>query len=307
MKFPMPNENRFLRSIDEVWRGNSTYKQGLSVPEINIKYGSLISKAKTLPSYARYLVGSLVELNRSVRSIRHNPYTGNKTATPELLAELANFCRSRGVSDIGYAQVNASHLFKDSIVLYKQAIVLTMEMSKAEIVKAPSKPTNTEVFRTYYELGRTVNQIATFLREKGYNAQAIPAISSNLNLTVLARDAGLGEFGKHGLLITKALGPSVRLAAVLTDLDNLPFTTQQGTAWIKTFCDSCNVCVRKCPAQAIHETPIVFEDGSERHIDYTKCAVPFTKQHGCTICIKECTFFKVDYEKIEKAVIRSET
>lgn len=54
------------------------------------------------------------------------------------------------------------------------------------------------MFRTYYELGRSVNLIAEFLREKGYNAQAIPAISSNLNFAVVARDVGLGEFGKHG-------------------------------------------------------------------------------------------------------------
>jgi len=98
------------------------------------------------------------------------------------------------------------------------------------------------------------------------------------------RDAGLGEFGKHGLLITKEFGPSVRLAAVLTDIENLPFNNSDRQAWIKIFCDSCNACVRKCPAKAIYKNPVIFEKGSEQHIDYKKCAVPFSKQHGCTVC-----------------------
>lgn len=301
MKFPMPREHKYIRPIDDVWYGNPTYKEGLSVPEINIKYGSVYSKVTTMPSYAKYLIGSLRELKKSVKSLRNNPYKGNKTITPEFLNELENYAKYLGISGIGYTYVSESQMFKDSIVLFKNAIVFTMEMKKDEIEQAPSIQTNIEVFRTYYELGRSVNLIAEFLRENGYNAQAIPAISSNLNLSVMARDAGLGDFGKHGLLITKEFGPSVRLAAVLTDINNLPFYNENNKKWIKNFCDYCNVCVRKCPAKAIYEKPLVFEDGSEQHIDYKKCAMPFSKQYGCTICIKECTFFKSDYEKIKKA------
>lgn len=301
MKIPMPREYKFIRSIDDVWYGKPSYKEGLIVPEINIKYGSLYSKVMTMPSYVKYLIGSLRELRKTVKSIKNNPYTGNKTITPEVLNELDNYAKSLGISTIGYTQVNETQMFKDSIVIFRNAIVFNMEMKKSEIEQAPSKRTNIEVFRTYYELGRSVNLIADFLRENGYNAQAIPAISSNLNLSVMARDAGLGEFGKHGLLITEAFGPSVRLAAVLTDINNLPFFNKNNKKWIKSFCDSCNACVRKCPANAIYEKPVTFEDGSEQHIDYKKCAVPFSKQYGCTICIKECTFFKSDYEKIKKA------
>lgn len=290
--------------MDDVWYGKPTYKEGLMVPEINVKYGSLYSKVKTMPSYAKYLIGSLRELIKTVKSIKNNPYTGNKTVTPELLSELENYAKSFGISGIGYTHVSEAQMFKESIVLFRNAIVFTMEMKKSEIEFAPSKRTNKEVFRTYYELGRSVNLISEFLRKKGYNAQAIPAIGSNLNLAVLARDAGLGWFGKHGLLITKEFGPSVRLAAVLTDIENLPFNNADNQEWIKNFCDSCNACVRKCPAQAINEKTVIFEDGSEQHIDYKKCAMPFSKQHGCTVCIKECIFFKNNYEKIEKAYLK---
>jgi len=296
----MPREYKHIRPIDRVWYGEPHFKEGLSVPEINVKYGSLFSKVKTMPSYAKYLIGSFRELFKTVKSIERNPYTGSKTITSEVLTELEMYARSLGISNIGYTEIKESHMFQESIVLFKNAIVFTMEMEISEIKYAPSKRTNKEVFRTYYELGRDVNMISDFLRSKGYNAQPIPAIGSNLNLSVMARDAGLGGFGKNGLIITKDFGPSVRLAAVLTDIENLPLNHELNHEWIQGFCDSCNICVRKCPANAIYEKPMVLEDGSEQHIDYKKCADPFSKQHGCTVCIKECTFFKSNYDKIEK-------
>lgn len=306
MKFPMPREYKFIRPIDSVEYGKPTYKAGLIVPEIIFKYGSLASKIKTMPYYAKYLAGVFKELFKSVKSIENNPYTGNQTIAPEALEEIILYAKSLGISGIGFTQVKESHMFKESIVLYKHAIVLTMEMKKSEIKEAPSTRTIREIFRTYYELGRSVNLISEFLRAKGYNAQPIAAIGSNLNLTVMAKDAGLGGFGKHGLLITKEFGPSVRLAAVLTDIENLPFHSEHNHEWIQSFCDTCNACVRACPAKAIYEHPHVFEDGSEEHIDYRKCAVPFSKQNGCTVCIKQCAFFKNDYDKIAQTYATKE-
>lgn len=75
--------------------------------------------------------------------------------------------------------------------------------------------------------------------------------------------------------------------------------------WIREFCNTCNQCKRKCLGSAIHDDPIVYADGSKRCIDYTKCAVPFTKQHACSVCIKECTLFKGDYMKIKTKVLES--
>lgn len=299
MKFPMPREYKYIRDVDQVWFGESTYKKSLIVPEINVKYGSLVSKIKTMPSYSKYLIGSFMELFKTVKSIERNPYSGKKSITETDLAELLEFIKLQGISKVGFTELKQSHMFTDSIALFKYAMVFTMEMKHSEIECAPSKRTNKEVFRTYYELGRSVNIISDYLRRKGYNTQPIPAIGSNLNLSVMAQDAGLGHFGKNGLIITEEFGPSVRFAAVLTDIENLQVFEGEMNNWIKEFCEKCNACVRKCPAQAIYQIPIVFKDGSESHIDYKKCAVPFTKQHGCTICIKECTFFKANYEKIK--------
>ncbi len=41
------------------------------------------------------------------------------------------------------------------------------------------------------------------------------------------------------------------------------------------------------------------KDGGPKHIDHIKCAMPFSKTMGCSVCIAECVFFKGDYEKIK--------
>jgi epoxyqueuosine reductase len=306
MRFPMPREYKHIRPVDHVRFGEPHFKEGLSVPEISIKYGSLSSKIKTMPYYRKYLFGALREIGKTVKSIERNPYLNKTHLMPDEMEEIEKYAKSLGISSIGFTKVKETHMFKESIILFDNAMVFTMEMKKSEIELAPSIRTIQEVFRTYYELGKAVNLIAELLREKGFNAQPIPAIGSNLNLAVLARDAGLGGFGKNGLIITKEFGPSVRLAAVLTDIENLPMNQDLKHDWIQDFCDQCNMCVKKCPAGAIYEKPISLPDHSEQHIDYKKCIVPFTKQNGCSVCIKECTFFKSDYEKTKHAYDKKE-
>jgi len=136
MKFKMPREYKYLRPIDDVWYGKQSYKEGLSVPGITLKYGSIYSKVKTMPFYAKYIIGSLKGLNRAVKSNRNNPYTGMKKITTELLNEMETYSKTLGVSQVGYVNVKESHLFKESIILFKHAIVFTMEMKKSEIQAA---------------------------------------------------------------------------------------------------------------------------------------------------------------------------
>ncbi|MCP4268704.1 MAG: [Fe-S]-binding protein, partial [Candidatus Brocadiaceae bacterium] len=129
--------------------------------------------------------------------------------------------------------------------------------------------------------------------------QAGPALDGDVNYPVLAEEAGLGAIGKHGLLINPKFGPSLRIATLYVDVENLPVNGVNKHLWIKEFSRKCNNCVRKCPGSAIYKETKIFVDRSEQHIDYKKCAVPFSNQYNCTVCVKECSFYKNDYSKIK--------
>lgn len=294
----LPNILNYVAKED-LFLSSEQSHTGLSVPQIIMEYGSLKDKFRDDKVIIPLLFRCLFEAKKSYKKLKVSS-TGKKEIDTETLDELKTYMKSLNILDIGFTVVPRRFIFKGKGILYPNAIVITMEMVKDKISTTPSVEASKEIFRTYKELGIIVNKTAKFLKSRGYNVQAGPALGGDVNYPLLAEKAGLGCVGKHGLLITPSSGPSLRIAAVYTDIENLPYTDQSEHLWIKEFCDTCNVCVKKCPAQAIYKESQILSDGSKVCIDYKKCAVPFSKDHGCTLCVKNCTFFKENYNKIKE-------
>ncbi len=250
-----------------------------------------------------YFSSAVTELNISYASIKENRFLRRAAIDTTVLDELKVYALKLGVDEIGFARVKPEMIFLGKEILCDNAIVLLMEMRRDEVDKAPSFETQEEINRVYYKLGKAVNALADFLRKKGYNVQAGPALNGDVNYPLLAESAGLGAIGKHGLLINPKFGPSVRIAVLFVDVKVLPVSEVNKHLWIKDFCKKCNSCVRKCPGDAIYKEPVILPDGSEQHIDYTKCAIPFSNNFDCAVCIKECTFYKRTYLEIESNLL----
>jgi len=289
----------YLRKQDHPISSHPEAREPRIVPMVIIDYGSLVARFRQMKYIGQLLFAAVFEMAKSASSIKENPYTGRKTIDPATLKELEAFAKGLGISEIGYTEVNPMYIFRGFRILFKNAIVFTIEMDKEKIKLAPSIPSFIEVFRTYYEVGVIVNQVADFLRDRGYNAHAGPAVGGDVNYIPIAIDAGLGFSGKNGLLITKNNGPRVRLAAVYTDIDNLPFAEENHHQWVRDYCQSCNICIQKCPVDAIYMETKTLADGGPAFIDHTKCAMPFSNDNGCTLCIKHCPFSYADYEKLK--------
>ncbi len=269
------------------------------VPLVVIDYGSLLARIKQMRYCGKLLFASLIDMAKGANSIKNNPHCGKTTIDAPTLQELETYAYSLGITDIGYTEVNTRHIFNGFKILYKNAIVFTIEMDKKKIKQAPNIVSFIEVFRTYHQVGVVVNEIADFLRERGFNAHAGPAIGGDVNYIPLAIDAGLGYSGKNGLLITKNNGPRVRLAAVYTDIENLPFSQDNPYIWVREYCESCNICIERCPADAIYLETQTHPNGDPVFIDHTKCAIPFSNDNGCTLCVKHCPFSYGIYENMK--------
>lgn len=295
------NIKDYINEDTRVIEASEEAREGLIVPEIIMTYGKGGMKLNDLLVMLPKMLKTMKEVKKSYRTLKNNPNFNKTIIDDSTLEELKSFAYDLGISDIGFAKVSPSMIFRNKKILFENAIVFTMEMKRSAIDYAPSMKTKKEVFRTYLQLGKIVNKIAKFLRKRGYNAQAGPALGGDVNYPLLAQKAGLGTIGKHGLLITPQFGPSLRIAAVYTDIKNLPMNKTDEHMWINAFCERCNRCIKKCPSNAIHKDTKILEDGSKECIDYKKCAVPFASQHGCTVCVKECTFYRNDYYKIKES------
>lgn len=291
----------YLRQQDNPIASHPESREPRIVPLVVLDYGSVRSRLKQMQyeGLKDYFIGTLREMHISAKSIKNNPYSGKKHMGDETRAELETYAKSLGIAEIGYTKVNPRYIFRGFRILYENAIVFTIEMDKAKIKGAPNMESFKEVFRTYYQVGLTVNKVAEWLRERGFNAHAGPAGGGDVNYIPVAIDAGLGVAGKNGLLMTLNNGPRVRLAAVYTDIVNLPFSQHNPHGWIREYCETCNLCVEKCPVDAIYIEAKTLADGDPAYIDHTLCADPFSNDNGCTLCIKYCPFSFGDYAKLK--------
>lgn len=249
------------------------------------------------------MIGSLTNIRKSVKDLDRNPTNGKKQINPETLADLQKFSNSVGADVIGFTSVPQEWVFKETAIRYTQAIVLVMEMSKERMALAPNSDTAVMVHETYNSLGQVANKIADWLRERGYAAHAGHPLGGMALYPPMAQAAGLGWRGISGLLITPEFGPRVRLAAVFTEIGNLPVYEGDEHAWVLDFCDICRICVRECPPLAFYDEPIEHDNGLVTVLENPKCFPYFVKNHGCSICIKVCPFNLQDYFKIKESYL----
>jgi ferredoxin len=278
--------------------------EGQCVPQLIVTYGNIANKIRSFPTIVKYLGRSIQELKKSYREVNIQPKKVSKNISEDQLTQLYEFIFSCSIDAIGCTTVSPSHIFSNQKIVYPHAIVLLMHMDHTIMKGAPSRESEKEILRTYYALNVAVNKIKRYLNEHNFHAEAGPALGGEANYPVLAERAGLGAIGTHGLLITPSFGPSVRIAVVYTDIENLPIQETNDHLWIKEFCKGCKACVRNCPSQAIYEKPIIYPDKSELHIDFKKCAVPFSRHNACSICINHCPFFTSSYQKVKSSFLR---
>ncbi|MBK5114610.1 MAG: epoxyqueuosine reductase [Candidatus Heimdallarchaeota archaeon] len=243
----------------------------------------------------------LRQTKKATKTLKKNPQEPKNTASDDFFKKLEEYAESIDVK-VGYAKLTQDLIFKNHAVLFDNAIVLSMEMNKEKIDKAPSLATGKMVIRTYDELGIRANKIAEFVKKEGFAAEACHPLGGPIGFVPLALSAGMGWVGRHGLLITPDYGPRHRLAAVLTNITNIPILNENPHQWVGEYCSTCGRCIETCPGEAILETSISNEDGRKTHIIFDKCFQVFAEEYGCSVCVKECMFNRVGYDKL-KAIV----
>lgn len=205
-----------------------------------------------------------------------------------------------GATSVGYTKVRPEWVFQDNGILYDTAVVVTMAMDPDALEAAPSAETLDHVIDSYGSLGDVVEELAEFLRDRGYAAQTGHPQMGQVHYPTLAEAANLGYRGKHRMIMTPEAGPRVRIGAVFTNVDDFPVATDNDHEWIADYCDRCNLCVRECPADAIPEATEWDDAGRMSPIDSEACFEEFAENYGCAVCMQVCPFNQVGYDRIHE-------
>ena len=181
-------------------------------------------------------------------------------APQEATRFLKAWCLQMGAHSVGVAALQDYHLYshggyRDNYGVpverhHPFAIALTVEMDRSMTRGAPAAPAWLEAAKQYEAGANIAMQLSILIRHLGYSARAQVFDNYEVVAPLVARDAGLGEIGRMGLLMTPRLGPRVRIAIVTSNLPLVPDERTPEPAAID-FCLHCTKCADACPGRAI--------------------------------------------------------
>nr|WPM93870.1 reductive dehalogenase [uncultured prokaryote] len=204
-----------------------------------------------------------------------------------------------GVCELDRRWVYASDMRGNPIEIpaaYRHAIVIAVAMDVPAIKTAPAYPASAATGVGYSRMAFLASSLAQFIRHLGYRAIAM---GNDTALSIpLAIDAGLGELGRNGLLITPEYGSCVRLCKVFTDL---PLVSDKPKGFgLGEICRRCRVCAEMCEVGAISSAPAPSfavtcpsnNVGIQRWaVNHDRCYTFWLENgSGCSTCIAACPF-----------------
>ena len=226
-----------------------------------------------------------------------------KTAATTLGAGMVGICEldERWVYSHNFSRKTGTANKLDLPPTINQVILMILPMDYELSKTIPSALGGSTTGLGYATSLNCATALAQFITNLGY--EAIASLNDTAQSIPMAIQAGLGEYGRNGLLITPKYGPNVRIAKVFTDL---PLVADQPIEFgVKQFCETCRKCADACPVKAIDKgeaqpTPPNFSSHSfikKWTVNAEKCFKFWTGMNtDCAICIRVCPYNK-DFSK----------
>lgn len=241
-----------------------------------------------------------------------------KIKPDEVEKEILCWLKKQGAHSAGFCELKPAHFYhtrgrrknygKKTENTHSFAIAFSVEMDFLNVKAAPYAPIIVESSAQYLRSGLIAVNLAAFIRQLGYDARAHIDGNYEVICPIVARDAGLGEIGRMGLLMTPSLGPRVRIAVVTTELTLSGHSRKENSPMIH-FCKICKKCSTNCPGNAIpYSEPQNKPSEPLWKINHEQCYQYWCKAGtDCGRCISVCPFSHPDnlLHRLVRAGIRN--
>lgn len=233
-----------------------------------------------------------------------------KASKQELTAMLHTASKIYDIEQLGITATNLQYHYSykydydnqcekqaDSVNGLNNCIVIITEMPYDLVQTYPSATAGATSGYVHSKIILSIQCLVQYIRHLGYNA------IGSLNDTALnipyAEQAGLGEYGRNGLLINPILGPRFRIGKIFTDMPLVHNSPQK--YGVADLCQICRKCTNACPPSAISDGPPSYKIYNISNItgvkkwtvDGEKCFDFWSRQSTeCGICIRVCPFNK---------------
>lgn len=143
----------------------------------------------------------------------------------------------------------------------------------------------------YYDVKLKLRKIVDFINQETDSKYKSKNKSCYVSLAEkpIAQRAGVGWYGKHGIIITEKLGSWVVLGEIITELE----LDTDGS--LQRDCGDCTICIDSCPTKAIVSPYIIDRTRCLQYISERPMKVPLDfrevwgdRLYGCTTCQEVC-------------------
>lgn len=226
----------------------------------------------------------------------------------EFTQEIKNLARLFGADLVGVTDYDERWIYKSRVDIrgfkdvshdmpegMTHVIVMGHSMDHDLVQTYPSALAGAATGREYSHEAAIVIQLVTYIHNLGY--EAVGSMNDTSLVIPFAVKAGLGEYGRHQMVITPEFGPRVRFSKIFT---NLPLEIDvPKRLGITEYCNECTVCADACPPKALpYGLPEARQQNQSTIRGVKKWTANCEKCFGywvkigtdCAICMRVCPF-----------------
>ena len=231
---------------------------------------------------------------RLVRAVEHAKRTGaapTRAPTTRSPDEWTDWVRDQarriGMSTVGFAPYDERYTFAEHAheAAGPNVIVCVLEQRWDSNETLPGPVAEQTALSTNAEIIEMTSQLAEAIVAAGFPARA----HSTEGIAVVHHygiEAGLGQMGVNGQLLTPEAGSRCRLAMVTT---RMPLVLGAPRDFgIRRICDECQACIRRCPGSAIPVRRTWHRGIEKSKLNLARCFPVVSQVHGCSVCMKVC-------------------
>ena len=223
------------------------------------------------------------------------------TAEPtgeDVSQEIKDKARELGFLEVGITAYDPRYEFQSRRGFNElpHAICLAFEQDFEPTQTIPSVDAEIVHSSTYRTQAAAGLELGNYIRSLGYMAHVIHSGDATGPMIPMHVQAGLGQLGACGYLLTPHEGNRCRLMMVTTDA-NVTYDEPVDYG-IHAFCQVCQVCVNRCPGRALMRDKIWWRGLEKNKLYFKRCRPVMARYLGCGVCMKVCPIQKYGMQTV---------
>jgi epoxyqueuosine reductase QueG len=237
--------------------------------------------------------GDLIpRVNELAWTFHEKPAAEPRALSANLTEDIRRKALSSGADLVGFTRFDRRYVPEETRprAKFKHVIVLCRAFDWATTNRVPSVDWDVHSYDTSLALMLAAIETAEFIRSHGYRVQfmagtGLPGEKMVAPILPYAIEAGLGQMGANGTMLTPEYGSRVRVVGLSTDA---PVTLGRPVDFgINVLCDNCQICVKRCPGRALSTVRVNWHGVMKYKVVSDRC-LPMLRYAECNVCTKVC-------------------